>query len=146
MSWWHSWGRSLGTKLAVILLPLACIAVLEILQAKSDEHHSFVNLPNSHALSAAEMMVVQDRDSSKSGTTMQHNHSGPMETLHHLPSTSMHRLFRLATCLLLKTHRLARSCLVFEQGWTVSPHPIAPYSLIQNSTMTVPGQSSNMYR
>jgi hypothetical protein len=47
MSWWHPWGRSLGTKLAVILLPLACIAVLEILQAKSDEHHGFVNLPNS---------------------------------------------------------------------------------------------------
>ncbi|KAI4848167.1 hypothetical protein E4T44_04091 [Aureobasidium sp. EXF-8845] len=47
MSWWHPWGRSLGTRLAVILLPLACIAVLEILQAKSDEHRGFVSLPNS---------------------------------------------------------------------------------------------------
>jgi hypothetical protein len=47
MSWWHPWGRSLGTKLAVVLLPLACIAVLELLQAKSDEHHGFVSLLNS---------------------------------------------------------------------------------------------------
>ncbi|TIA46540.1 hypothetical protein D6C79_05139 [Aureobasidium pullulans] len=47
ISWWHPWGTKLATKVTVILLPLACIAVLQFLQAKSNDHHGFVRLPNS---------------------------------------------------------------------------------------------------
>ncbi|THZ93943.1 hypothetical protein D6C82_08579 [Aureobasidium pullulans] len=47
ISWWRPWGTKLATKVAVILLPLACIAVLRFLQAKSNDHHGFVRLPNS---------------------------------------------------------------------------------------------------
>ncbi|KAI5237536.1 hypothetical protein E4T43_08044 [Aureobasidium subglaciale] len=49
--WWHPWGSSFATKLAVVLLPLACIAVLEVLQAKSNDHRGFAKLANAEGQS-----------------------------------------------------------------------------------------------
>ncbi|KAI5226172.1 hypothetical protein E4T40_03194 [Aureobasidium subglaciale] len=49
--WWHPWGSRFATKLAIVLLPLACIAVLEVLQAKSNDHRGFAKLTDSEGQS-----------------------------------------------------------------------------------------------